>query len=45
MDALELDYEDNFFDCIIDNATIYANKYRNIKLMYSLLVGNFKYIY
>ncbi len=35
MDALELDYEDNFFDCIIDNATIYANKYRNIKLMYS----------
>ncbi len=35
MDALELDYKDNFFDCIIDNATIYANKYRNIKLMYS----------
>ncbi len=35
MDALELDYEDNFFDCIIDNATIYANKYQNIKLMYS----------
>ena len=23
-DALELDYGDNFFDCIIDNATIYG---------------------
>ena len=33
-DALELDYEDDFFDCIIDNATIYANRKENILKMY-----------
>lgn len=33
-DALELDYEEDFFDCVIDNATIYANKKQNIVNMY-----------
>lgn len=33
-DALELDYEDNFFDCVIDNVSIYANKFENITKMY-----------
>lgn len=33
-DALELDYEDNFFDCVIDNVAIYANKFENITKMY-----------
>lgn len=33
-DALELDYEENFFDCVIDNATIYANQKNNILEMY-----------
>lgn len=33
-DALELDYETEFFDCVIDNATIYANRYQNIVDMY-----------
>jgi 2-polyprenyl-3-methyl-5-hydroxy-6-metoxy-1,4-benzoquinol methylase len=34
-DALELDYEEGFFDCVIDNATICANRYQNIIQMYS----------
>lgn len=33
-DALELDYEEGFFDCVIDSATIYANKLENILNMY-----------
>lgn len=33
-DALELDYDTDFFDCVIDNATIYANQYQNIVKMY-----------
>lgn len=33
-DALELDYEDNFFDCVIDSVSIYANKFENIIKMY-----------
>lgn len=33
-DALELDYEDNFFDCVIDNVSICANKFENITKMY-----------
>ena len=36
-DALELDYETAFFDCVIDNATIYANYYQNIVNMYEIL--------
>lgn len=34
-DALELGYPDNFFDCVIDNVTIYANILQNIQRMYS----------
>ncbi len=33
-DALELDYENDFFDCVIDNATVYANRKENILKMY-----------
>lgn len=33
-DALELDYEEGTFDCVIDSATIYANRYENIVGMY-----------
>lgn len=35
MDALNIDYEDNFFDAVVDNACIYANKISDIKKMYS----------
>ena len=33
-DALELDYEDDFFDCVIDSVSIYANKIDYIIKMY-----------
>lgn len=33
-DALELDYEIEFFDCVIDSAVVYANTYENIVAMY-----------
>lgn len=33
-DALELDYPKDYFDCVIDNAAIYANRYENIVRMY-----------
>ena len=33
-DALELDYKCGLFDCVIDSATIYANHYEHIVLMY-----------
>lgn len=33
-DALELDYEKNLFDCVIDSVTIYANCLKNIIAMY-----------
>lgn len=33
-DALELDYECQSFDCVIDNAVVYANYYENIVSMY-----------
>ena len=33
-DALELDYEESFFDCVIDNVSIYANRFTNIIKMY-----------
>lgn len=33
-DAMELDYPDSFFDAIIDNVCIYANRIDNIKYMY-----------
>lgn len=34
MDGNEITYEKNFFDCVIDNACIYANKKRFIISMY-----------
>lgn len=36
LDAADIEkyYEDNFFDCIIDNICIYANTIEAIKLMY-----------
>lgn len=33
-DALETGYEDNFFDCVIDCVSIYANQYEHIIKMY-----------
>lgn len=33
-DALELDYKDEFFDCVIDSVCIYANTIKNITEMY-----------
>lgn len=41
-DALDISYENNFFDCIIDSAVVYANTIKNItdmyKKIYDLLV-------
>lgn len=34
MDALNIDYENNYFDAVVDNACIYANKLTDIKTMY-----------
>lgn len=34
-DALQIGYESSFFDCVIDNACIYANRIEEIKTMYS----------
>lgn len=33
-DALDLDYGENYFDCIIDNVSIYSNIVNDIKKMY-----------
>ena len=33
-DALELNYQRDFFDCVIDNAAVYANRYDDIVGMY-----------
>lgn len=33
-DALELDYQLDFFDSVIDSATVVSNKYENIVRMY-----------
>ncbi len=41
-DALELDYQDNFFDCVIDNVSIYANKFENITKMYEKIYSMLK---
>lgn len=35
LDACETDYPKEFFDCVIDNVSIYANKYAGIEKMYS----------
>lgn len=34
MDGVSLDYDDDFFDCVIDSACVYANLYSNICNMY-----------
>lgn len=41
-DALEIDYEDNFFDCVIDSAVIYANTLEAIKRMYGSIYDMLK---
>lgn len=41
-DALELDYLDNFFDCVIDNVSIYANKFDAIIKIYEKIYGILK---
>lgn len=33
-DALELDYDNDFFDCVIDNVSIYSNMLDHIVMMY-----------
>lgn len=33
-DAMNLKYDDNFFDAVIDNVCIYANRMTDIKTMY-----------
>lgn len=42
MDALEQGYDNNFFDCVIDNVTIYANKLDAIKQMYQNIYNMLK---
>lgn len=34
MDGIDLKYDGDFFDCVIDNATVYSNLYENICKMY-----------
>nr|WP_308656077.1 class I SAM-dependent methyltransferase [uncultured Agathobacter sp.] len=34
MDGLFLDYDDNYFDAVIDNVSIFSNKSKDIKQMY-----------
>ncbi len=41
-DALELDYEDGVFDCVIDSAVVYANTYENIIAMYQKIYNLLK---
>lgn len=41
-DALELDYEEEFFDCVIDSAVVYANTYENIVAMYQKIYNLLK---
>ena len=41
-DALQLDYEENFFDFIIDAAMVYANKINDIILMFKNIYGMLK---
>ncbi len=33
-DGLELHYENQFFDCVIDNVSVYANRYEHVCKMY-----------
>lgn len=41
-DALELDCKDNFFDCVIDNVSIYSNKLCDITKMYKKIYDMLK---
>ncbi len=41
-DALQLNYEQNFFNCIIDAAVVYANKINDIILMFKNIYGMLK---
>lgn len=41
-DALELEYEEEFFDCVIDSAVVYANTCENIAAMYQEIYGLLK---
>lgn len=34
MDGIDLKYDKDFFDCVVDNVTIYSNLYENICKMY-----------
>lgn len=34
LDGVKMNYENDFFDAIIDNVTIYANRYEAIEMMY-----------
>lgn len=44
-DALEIreDFDDEFFDCVIDNVSIYANIYKNIVKMYEEVYALLKF--
>lgn len=42
-DGVEIDYENEFFDAVIDNVTIYANTYSAIELMYKRCYEILKY--
>lgn len=42
MDALEQGYDNDFFDCVIDNVTSYANKLDAIKQMYKNIYNMLK---
>ena len=41
-DALEVNYEDNFFDCVIDNVCVCSNTFLNICKMYSKIYSILK---
>lgn len=41
-DALELQYEKDFFDAVIDNVSIYANRWKNIITMYEEIFDKLK---
>lgn len=34
MDGIELDYQDNYFDCVVDNVSVYCSTVDNISNMY-----------
>lgn len=42
-DALELQYENNFFNAVIDNVAIYANRQENIIIMYNEIFNMLKH--